>query len=85
MRTVFLILDTAAFIASLIWAIMKPDYEPFIAAITSLGILLAILFTKQKRIPDVINKAKGKSAILNQSAGDHSTQYQAKGDINIKK
>jgi hypothetical protein len=85
MRKVILILDIVAFIASLIWAMIEPGYEPFIAVITSLGVLFAILFTKSKDTPPVKNKAKGKSTIFSQNAGDSATQYQAKGDINIKK
>lgn len=85
MRRVILILDLLAFVASLIWAMMEPDYEPFIAVITTLGVLLAILFTKRKNSRDETNRASGKSTILSQNAGDNSTQYQAKGDISIKK
>jgi hypothetical protein len=85
MRKIVLILDAVAFIASVVWAIMEPGYEPFIAAVTTLAVFLAITFAKKKSTSTGTNKADGKSTILNQSAGDHSTQYQAKGDININK
>lgn len=64
-----------AFVLSLIWAYTSFSYEPAIAAVVSLGSLIALFLTDPKPA------ASGVSQRL--QAGDHSRNYQAAGDITI--
>lgn len=62
-----------AFVASLIWLITKPDWEPLVSTL----LLLAAL------IGQFISRNKNKEIKMTQKGGKKSKNYQAGGDINI--
>lgn len=75
MRQILLIINIAAFIASIAWLIYKPDYEPLISCLLTLGGLISFLIIKPK-------DKKGK-IVMRQKAGKNSTQYQSGGNMTI--
>lgn len=77
MRKILLIINIAAFIASLAWLIYKPDYEPLISSLLTLGGLISFALIKPK-------DEKG-NILMKQKAGKNSTQYQSGGDMTINR
>lgn len=77
MRSFLLALDIIAFGTSIVWYVASPGYEPFIAAVSTLGIMLGMIFLKKNKSDKV------RSKYFKQKAGNNSKQYQAEGDINI--
>lgn len=75
MRQILLTINVAAFIASIAWLIFKPDYEPLISSLLTLGGLISFLIIKPK-------DKKGK-IVMKQKAGKKSTQYQSGGNMTI--
>jgi hypothetical protein len=66
------LLSVAAFIGSIAWLIHTPDYEPVIAAITSLsGCIAAFL----------VDRSRKTKAVMHQSVGNGSVGIQAGSDI----
>ena len=64
-------LSGLAFIASIFWFIATPDYEPAIAAITSLTAFIAIFFGEARARRRVAqNQHVAESAIGIQAGGD---------------
>lgn len=68
------LLSGLAFIGSVAWFIATPDYEPAIAAITSLSALIAVLLGEKK--------AKQRAA-QNQSVAENAIGIQAGGDVKV--
>ncbi|NVZ11964.1 MULTISPECIES: hypothetical protein [unclassified Pseudomonas] len=64
----------AAFVACVIWALMKPGFDSVTAVIVSLGSLLAAFITEKK--PE---------ATQSQRVGANSKGIQAGRDVNISK
>lgn len=75
MRTILLILNICAFLASLIWLYKVRDLEPLISSILTLAGLIGFIMTKPKNKTD--------KTTLKQKAGKNSTQYQSGGDMTI--
>jgi uncharacterized membrane-anchored protein YitT (DUF2179 family) len=76
MRKTLFIINMAAFVASIAWLIYKPDYEPLISSLLTLGGLISFIFTKPKN--------KKVKLIMSQKAGRNSKQYQSGGNMTIK-
>lgn len=65
------ILSGLAFVGSVLWFIAQPDYEPFIAVVTSLSAFIASwLGDRMKR-----------QANQNQTVGENGIGIQAGGDV----
>lgn len=77
MRKTLLILNISAFIASVLWLIFNPDFEPLISTLLTLGGLIGFVLIKPK-------KSEGK-VVMKQKGGKKSKQYQSAGDMTIKK
>jgi hypothetical protein len=75
MRQILLIINIGAFIASVAWLIFKPDYEPLISSLLTLGGLITFALVKPK-------EKKGK-LVMKQKAGKNSQQYQSGGNMTI--
>lgn len=75
MRHILLIINIAAFIASIAWLIYKPDYEPLISFLLTLGGLISFALIKPE-------DKKGK-IVMSQKADKNSTQYQSGGNMKI--
>lgn len=68
------LLSGLAFIGSVAWFIATPDYEPAIAAVTSLSALIAILLGEKR--------AKRRAA-QSQSVAENAIGIQAGGDVKV--
>ena len=66
-------MNILAFVASLIWLITKPDWEPLVSTL----LLLAAL------IGQFISRNMKKETKMTQKGGKKSKNYQAGGEINI--
>lgn len=75
MRNILLIINIAAFIASLVWLILNPDYEPLISSLLTLGGVISFALIKSKN--------KREKLVMKQTAGKKSNQYQSGGDMTI--
>jgi hypothetical protein len=64
-----------AVLVCLFWFIVKPDFEPLVALITSIIALLSLLF---------IEKRKGKNNSQNQEISQRSLGIQAGGNVSIR-
>jgi hypothetical protein len=75
MQNVYILLNLAAFIAVLIWLIIRPDWEPLAATLGTLATLIALLLKQRKTTKN----------IMKQTGGKNSKNIQAGGDITITK
>lgn len=74
------VLSVAALVGSVAWFIHAPDYEPAIAALTSLSASVATFLVDRKRQrADSMHQAVSSGAVGIQARGDVRT-----GDINTK-
>jgi hypothetical protein len=62
------------------WLIYDPGFEPLISSITTLVVLLGLLFIKSKSSEKTPNKI-----YMNQKAGKKAKQYQSYRDMTINK
>jgi len=74
MRLALRLVLFAAFVACLVWAIMKPGFDSVTAVIVSLGSLVAAFITEKKA-----------EATQSQKVGANSKAIQAGRDVNISK
>ncbi len=74
MLLIIKILSAVAFFGSVAWLIKQPDYEPAIAAVTSMSAFLGAWFIDKKSKPEVIFK---------QSVSKNAVGIQAGGNVNI--
>lgn len=70
------IISILVFVFSCFWFYNNRDWEPFIAILTSLGVLITLFVVENKT-------SQNKPISQNQKSGDNSTNYQAGGDITI--
>jgi hypothetical protein len=75
MRKTILIIIIAAFSASIAWLVFKPDYEPLISSLLTLGGLISFILIKPND--------KKEKLVMKQKAGKKSKQYQSGGDMTI--
>lgn len=73
-KTILIVLNILAFLASVIWLYIDQTLEPLISTLTLAGTLLVLFFN----IDENQNKTK-----MKQKGGKNSTNYQAGGDINF--
>jgi hypothetical protein len=78
MKLTLLILNILALIASIIWLVLKPDWEPLVTTIGCIGGLIAQYFTNSD------NNSKD-NVKMTQKSGKNSKNYQSYGDITINK
>lgn len=75
MRKTLLIINIAAFIASIAWLVFKPDYEPLISSLLTFGGLISFALIKPND--------KKEKLVMKQKAGKKSKQYQSGGNMTI--
>ena len=76
LRNILLTVNTLALVASVLWAINKPDYEPIISSLVLVATLIGLWVT---------DTPEQKALKQKQKSGDNSKIYQAGRDINIQK
>jgi hypothetical protein len=74
MRIILWIADLLGIVLSALWYIKEPGFEPIITGIATLGGLIALLITENKK-PEKVE--------MKQKAGKKSKQYQSGGDMTI--
>jgi len=74
MKKTLLILNIIALIVSIAWLLYEQTFEPLITTIGLIATLISIIFS---------NKDGEGTTIMKQKGGKQSTNYQAKGDINL--
>jgi uncharacterized membrane protein len=72
LRKILLIVNTLALVASILWAISNPDYEPIISCLVLCATMVGLFIT---------DNPKKKSLIQRQSSGNDSVNIQAGRDI----
>lgn len=73
-KTILILLNILAFLASVIWLYIDKTLEPLISTLTLAGTLLVLFFNTDDNNTKTTMKQKG---------GKNSTNYQAGGNINL--
>lgn len=76
LRNTLLTVNTIALVASILWIIKNPDYEPVISTLVLVATLIGLWITDTTEEKALKQKQKG---------GKNSKNYQAGRDINIQK
>jgi hypothetical protein len=76
LKNTLIVLSSLALATSIIWAFVKPDYEPIISSIVCAVSLIGLWIS---------DTHKQKSNIQNQVGGNNSKNYQAGKNIKIQK
>jgi len=71
-------LNIVALVLAIIWMVSNPDFEPLISAITLICTLIGLKHTQASK-----EKKEDSNTTMVQNSGNHSTNYQAKGNITI--
>ncbi len=75
-RLALIILNIAGLLGSLIWLLTNPGWEPLVV---SIGLIISLITQLY-----IGRSTNGGKTIMKQKGGKESTNYQSKGDINIK-
>lgn len=77
MKRILFLLNLIAFIASILWMIIQPGYEPLISSVLTLSGLITFYFVNRKK--------DQRNITMKQKSGNRSKQYQSAGDMIINK
>lgn len=76
LRNILLTVNSLALVASILWAISKPDFEPIISVLVLIATLIGLW---------VSDNSKQKKISQKQKSGNSSINYQSGRNINIQK